>query len=182
MSDLPEIRFRRLAMEDLALMRRWLNETPAVRESYAHGQDVSYEAVVGKYGPRIRGEQPTASYIIMCGDEVPIGYIQTYLWRDYPAYARYLDLHEEAASLDVFIGHEGYIHRGLGPGILRVFLREVVFADARVESCVITPEAGNASALRAYEKAGFRRVRVIEHPDEPGPVCMMRIGREGFAH
>jgi aminoglycoside phosphotransferase (APT) family kinase protein/RimJ/RimL family protein N-acetyltransferase len=177
LSDAQAIAFRPLAMADLPLLHHWLNHTPSVREHYAHGQETPYEQVAAKYAPRTRGETPTSPYLILCG-ETPIGYIQTYLWKDYPDYARFLELQEEAASLDLFIGHPDYLHRGLGHPLLRAFLRDVLFADSRVASCVITPEVKNESALRAYAKAGFQHLRVIDHPDEPGPISLMRIGRE----
>ncbi|MGE5674511.1 MAG: GNAT family N-acetyltransferase [Mycobacterium leprae] len=179
MLDPHQIGFRKLTMADLPLIHRWLNETPTVKDFYGHGEETPYAAVVAKYEPRVKGEDPTTSYIITYG-ETPIGYIQTYLWRSYPDYAQYLELQEEAASLDVFIGDEEYLHKGLGSHMLRAFVDQIIFADPRIASCVITPEARNPSALRAYEKAGFQRVREIDHPDEPGPVCLMRIGREAL--
>lgn len=176
MLDSKAIGFRALAMEDLPLLHRWLNETPIVKDIYAHGKSTTMEQVIAKYGPRVRGEMPTRCYLITYGG-LPIGYIQTYLWRDYPA--PYLDLQEEAAGVDLYIGEERFLYQGLGRPILRSFLRQIVFADESVVSCLITPEVRNSSALRAYEKAGFTRLRVVEDgPDEPGPICLMRIGRE----
>ena len=174
------IGFRRLTMDDLPLMHRWLN-MPHVNAFYGSPQGCSYEEVFAKYAPRIRSGQPTSCYVITYGD-IPVGCIQTYLWRDYPDSARLLDLQEEATSLDVFIGEQKYVHRGLGCGILRSFLHTIIFSDASVQSCVITPEARNASAVRAYEKAGFKYLRTINHPGEPGPVHLMRIGREEFVN
>lgn len=171
-----KIGFRRLTMDDLPLIHHWRN-MQHVRAFYGNPQGCSYEEVVEKYEPRIRGEQPTSCYIITLGDN-PVGLIQTYLWRDYPKYAKFLDLQEEAASLDVFIGEEKYLHRGLGCSILRRFLQTIVFSDECIQSCVITPEERNTSAIRAYEKAGFKYIRIIDHPGEPGPVRIMRIARE----
>ncbi|MFZ5823821.1 MAG: GNAT family N-acetyltransferase [Bacillota bacterium] len=174
----PEIRFRPLELGDLPLLHRWLNETPVVKQFYAHGEALSHEQILAKYGPRIRGEQPTRSFLILC-DGVEIGYIQTYLWRDYGDLPRSQGLDEEAAGLDLFIGHPAYLHRGLGRQIMRSFLQGVVFADPVVQSCVLLAEVANAGALRAYEKAGFQGLRVLpDLPDEPGPVWLLRIGRE----
>lgn len=171
-----QIRFRRLAEADLDLMHRWL-QTPVLVDIWTNGESWSRERVAEKYGPRIRGEEPAEPFVILA-DGAPVGYIQWYLWRSYPDYSVHLGLREEAASLDVFIGEEAFRGAGKGPQILRTFLRDVIFARSEAVSCVITPEARNERALRAYEKAGFQRWRVMEHPDEPGPICLMRIGRE----
>ncbi len=176
--DPKEISFRRLEVRDLPLMYHWLNENPLVNDMFAHGRPVVYEEMAATYTARIRREKPTEPYLILCGG-APIGYIQTYLWRDYPEYSCHLNLREEAASLDLFIGEEDYLHEGLGRPILQAFLRQIVFADRSVASCVITPEVRNEGALRAYEKAGFRRLRLMDdHPDEEQPIMLMRIGRE----
>ncbi len=176
MHDASKIGFRRLEMTDLPLMHRWLNDTPAVKAFYADGEATPYEQVVAKYGPRIRGESPTTPYLILFGTS-PIGYIQTYLWRDYPREAEHLGLTDEAASLDLFIGDLDFLHRGFGRSILHGFLRQIVFADRRVESCVVVAEVRNTSGLRAYEKAGFTFLRTVESPYEPGPVWILRMGR-----
>jgi aminoglycoside 6'-N-acetyltransferase len=170
------IAFRALAVEDLPLMHRWVS-APGLAEVWNQGEVYTYPEVEAKYIPYIRGEAPTRGFVILCDGE-PIGYIQTYLWRDYPDYSQYMDLTEEAASLDVFIGEETYRHRGLGREILRAFLRDLVFAAPGVASCIITPEEVNAPALRAYAKAGFRHLRIMVHPEEPGPIALMRIGRD----
>lgn len=167
--------FRKMAVDDLPLMHRWLN-MEHLRDTYADGKAWTLEAVREKYLPRILGETPTTSYLIV-HEGTPIGYVQTYLWRDYPEYSKHLELQKEAASLDVFIGEPDSLHRGMGAGILRRFVEEIVFADPEVESCVITPMESNTRALRAYEKAGFSHVRTMIHPDEDGPVYVMKKER-----
>jgi aminoglycoside 6'-N-acetyltransferase len=43
---------------------------------------------------------------------------------------------------------------------------------------VIGPSVKNTSAIRAYEKAGFRFFRDAQVPDEPDPEHLMRIRRD----
>jgi RimJ/RimL family protein N-acetyltransferase len=166
--------FRRLAMEDLPLMHRWLT-TEHVRRWYGE-EGRSLEEVTAHYAPRIRGEDPTDSYIILYG-ETAIGYIQTYLIHDHPDYAKSVDVEERAAGVDLFIGEPDYVHKGLGSILLRKFLREIVFAKPETESCILGPQPKNAVAIRAYEKAGFRYLKTIQVPDEPKPEYLMRITR-----
>jgi aminoglycoside 6'-N-acetyltransferase len=168
------ITFRALTEADFPLMFRWLN-TPLLLDIWSNGRAPVYEEMAAKYLRYIRGEKPTLPFIIEV-DGVPVGYIQTYLWRDWE---NHLELTEEAASLDVFIGEEAYRGRGIGPAMLRQFMREEIFARwPEVASCVIVPEAANEQAIRAYEKAGCTRGRVFHPPDEERPIIMMRVGRD----
>lgn len=170
------IGFRLLATADLPLMHRWLN-VPAVLEWWK--EPLSREEVEEKYGPCIRGEEPTRPYLILY-DGRPIGYIQTYRVADHPEYDAAVGLTEPAAGVDLFIGEDAFRHRGLGPAILRRFLLEIVFPTFDVVCCVIGPEPANRAAIRAYEKAGFRYLKTIQAPGEDQPEYLMRIGREEF--
>lgn len=175
MVDPTALGFRPMTMSDLPLMHRWL-QTPHVNEWWHEGRGNSLEGVIKKYAPRIRGEQPTAPYLILYGEQ-PIGYIQTYRIADWPDYARHVQADEVAAGLDLFNGESAYLHQGLGPHIIRRFLREVVFADPGVESCIIGPEPDNQAAIRTYARAGFRYLKTIQVPGEPAPEYLMRITR-----
>ena len=64
-----------------------------------------------------------------------------------------------SANLDIFLG-DGYRGRGLGPDALRTLSHHLV--DARGHHRVtIDPAAENTVAIRAFERAGFRRVGVM---------------------
>jgi RimJ/RimL family protein N-acetyltransferase len=170
--DAPaRITFRSLTYADLPLLVRWLN-TPHVREWWQHDPRTLEEAIE-KYTPLIEGTEPTSAYIILY-DERPIGYIQAYKIADWPEYASAIEVEEGAAGVDLFIGEE-YAHRGLGAPILRAFLRDIVFAMPGVACCVIGPSASNATAIRAYEKAGFRHLKTVAVPGEEEPEYLMRI-------
>lgn len=169
------ISFRPLTMEDLPRMLSWVNTEPLLH-IWNHGETTTLEQLAAKYEPRIRGEEPVNCYMILV-DGQPIGYIQSYLWRDYMEYAQHMGLTEESASLDVFIGDAANRGRGIGSRMLVQFMREKIFSNPSVESCIITPEVANVAAHRAYEKAGFRHWKTMEHPDEPTPVYYMRVGR-----
>jgi RimJ/RimL family protein N-acetyltransferase len=160
------ISFRRLTMEDLPLMHRWLN-TDHVAQWYDVG-GVHYpavEQVEARYAPAIRGEMPTDQYVILYGD-LPIGPIQTYRIGDHPAYAQAVQLDGGAWGVDIAIGEVDYVHRGLGSYILRRFLRDIVFALPNVTSCVIGPDPTNSIAIRAYEKAGFTYLKTVTVPGD----------------
>lgn len=171
------IGFRRLAAADLPRLHRWLNAPHVARWYRGEGTP---EEIRARYAEKAAGTSPTAAYVILVGGE-PVGYIQTYLVCGWPEYARQVEVDTAAAGLDLFIGEGAYVHRGLGPLIIRQFLREVVFADPEIESCVIGPEVGNRAAIGAYEKAGFRYLKTVHVSGEPEPEYLMRITREEFA-
>lgn len=161
------ITFRPLTEDDLPLMQRWLS-AEHVAEWYPV-EDVRnppLELVRSHHLPMIRGEEPTRSFLISENGR-PVGYIQTYLIRDHPAYARAVQVADDAAGVDLFIGEEDAVHRGLGPRVLRVFLDEIVFGEMRAGLCIIGPQPENAAAIRAYEKAGFKHVKTVTVPGSP---------------
>jgi len=172
------ISFRRLTMDDLPLMHRWLNTDHVARWYDANGgRRPSYERVAERYTARIRGEAKTEPFLILHNDE-PIGYMQSYRIADHPEYARAVEVEAGAAGVDLFIGEPEFVYRGLGPQVLRRFLIEIVFANPGVISCVIGPAVSNAAAIRAYEKTGFSHLKTVQVPGEPEPEYLMRITRE----
>ena len=119
------------------------------------------------YLPMIRGEQPTQGYIIL-RIGASIGFIQTYMVRDHPEYAEAVQVPERAAGIDLFIGEESAVHRGLGAKILRSFMRDIAFSPMRASVCIIGPQPENRVAIRAYEKAGFQYLKTVQPPGSPG--------------
>jgi RimJ/RimL family protein N-acetyltransferase len=166
------ISFEPLEIRHLELLHRWLN-SPHVLEWWDN-PGPSLERVQQSYIPSIEGREPTHCYLIHY-DGTAIGFIQSYLIADHSEYAEQLEIEERAAGVDLYIGDPDYLHRGLGAPILRSFLRQFVFADPDIESCIIGPAAGNRIAIRAYEKAGFSYLKTVDVLDEPEPEYLMRI-------
>ena len=166
--DAHDITFRPLLETDLPLMYQWL-ATDHVSEWYPI-DDIAkppFEVVRAHYLPMIRGEELTYGYLILFAG-TPIGFIQTYLIRDHPEYARAVQVEDGAAGVDLFIGEPTAVHQGLGPQILRRFLQEVVFRTLGASSCIIGPQPENQAAIRAYEKAGFEYLKTVRAPSSPG--------------
>lgn len=170
------IAFRRLRHSDIALIHRWLR-TPRVARWW-HDDVGPYEEVAQRYTAYIEGEEPVEPFLILHEDS-PIGYIQAYRVSDDEEYYRLIGV-EDSAGLDLFIGEEEFLYRGLGSRVIRRFLREVVFANESVEVCVIGPEPKNRAAIRSYEKAGFYFFRTIQVPGEPEPEHLMKLTRKEF--
>jgi RimJ/RimL family protein N-acetyltransferase len=165
--------FRRLGVDDLQQVFLWLLR-PHVAKWYAPAPS-SFAEVVAKYGPRtLQGNAVEAFMVTLDGADV--GYIQTYPIDTFPDYAAALGCEKGAAGVDLFIGEEALLNRGIGAWIVRRFVDEVVFAKNGSATCLAGPTEGNLASIRAFEKAGFTRWKTVQIEDSE-PECVMRRER-----
>ena len=66
-------------------------------------------------------------------------------------------------GIDQFIGEPAMVGCGHGSAFIRAFV-ESLFATG-TPRVVTDPDPANGRAVRAYEKAGFRRTRLVDTPD-----------------
>lgn len=144
------ISFRPLAESDLPQLREWLE-----REHVAlwWREPIEYE---------LTHELEGRFVIVVDGRDA--GMIQTYP-----------DAEPGLAGVDLLIGEEDLVGRGLGPRALGHFAREVVFSRPETVAVVATVEETNRRSWRAFEKAGFRHVRDVV--EEGRPHRLMRLDR-----
>lgn len=173
-----KITFRLLRETDLPLMHRWLN-TPHVSEWWSLGGDhhPSPEKVAAYYSPRIAAKQNVDCYIINYENK-PIGMIQSCDLAAEPEEMKNFRVEGKCVGLDLFIGEEEYVHRGLGSGIIRQFLKEKVFNGPSVEKAVIDPQVENEIAIKACEKAGFKYLHTIWYEPDRVYEKIMAISRD----
>lgn len=76
-------------------------------------------------------------------------------------------------GVDLMIGEEEYLNKGLGPIIIKEFIEFLKSRHEIVESIIIDPEPTNTRAIRAFEKAGFQKEKQITTPG--GQALLMRI-------
>jgi aminoglycoside 6'-N-acetyltransferase len=121
--------------------------------------------VEAKYGPRVDGVEPTRVFVIE-QECKPIGWIQWYLWADYPEHARQLGAEPASAGIDLAIGEPKSIGLGLGPIIIRDFIALFVFSHSGICAVVADPAESNGGSLRAFGKAGFKVVDTVQLASE----------------
>jgi len=173
---MERISFLELREIDFNLLYKWYN-TDFVNKWYGkEKREWTYKEIENKYIPYIQGQKPTDSYIILYND-IKIGYIQTYLIKNYPEYNALVKADDDSAGIDLFIGEKEYIHKGLGPIIIKEFLTNIVFQNKNIKSCVIGPEPKNIIAIKAYKKVGFKYIKKIKIPDENELEYIMEISR-----
>jgi aminoglycoside 6'-N-acetyltransferase len=150
----PAYAFRPMSEADLPLVKRWLAE-PHVMQWWGDTYE-QFEIVSGDL------EVEAMDQFIVATDDRAFGYLQCYnpeVWPD-----NGLGVHPKGArGIDQFIGEPSMVDRGHGSAFIRSFIDRLLAAGA---SRVITdPDPANARAIRAYEKAGFCRDRLVETPD-----------------
>ena len=151
--------------DDYALLVRWRAE-PHVHEWWDPDDPApAYDEVVEHYGPSVRGEEPTTACIIELGDR-PIGYVQFYRWLPWSIEDPEIDVRPDADTfgLDIHIGEPALIGRGLGSRAVDLLCRYLEETE-HASWIALTTEVTNHRAQRAYEKAGFRRVRQVLDTD-----------------
>jgi aminoglycoside 6'-N-acetyltransferase len=155
------IRLMRDDPADYERMSRWLNDE--VVKGFWHGATESFpmRRILEKYGPRVRGEAP-ATPCFLCVDDDPIGYLQFYRTDDWPEWRDVIGLEASADrwALDVVIGEPERWNQGLGTRAVKSLLR-YLFEERGAVEVVLTPLADNSRAIRSYEKAGFRKERLV---------------------
>jgi RimJ/RimL family protein N-acetyltransferase len=116
--------------------------------------------------------------VILYGGK-PVGMVQSYRIDDYPTHKTMIDLDCRAAGIDIFIGEEDHVNRGLGSLIIRKFLNDIVFANYGVDCCITDPEPENEAAIKAYSKAGFKYVKTVRnHQDNLDAYVMSKSRNE----
>jgi RimJ/RimL family protein N-acetyltransferase len=118
------IEFRPLTDDDLALVEEWLG-----REHVRRWWRDEIAESLAEYRAALEGREPTDHYLIVV-DERPVGMIQTYLVTDYPEWEEVVQVGPDVAGVDILIGEEELIGRGLGPEILARFARERLTAPS----------------------------------------------------
>src|SRR4029453_4502348 len=150
----PAYVFRPMSEADLPLGKRWLAE-PHVMQWWGDTYQ-QFEIVSGDL------EVEAMDQFIVATDERSFGYLQCYNPEAWPDNG--LGVHPRGTrGIDQFIGQPDMVDRGHGSAFICSFIDRLLAAGA---SRVITdPDPANVRAIRAYEKAGFRRDRLVETPD-----------------
>ena len=153
--DPQRIGFRPVTAADLPLLARWM-ETPHWRQWWGDP-----ETELGYIREMIEGRDTTEPWLFTL-DGREAGYIQVWYVSDnrtpeIVAEAPWVaELPADAVGVDLSIGREEDLSRGIGTAALTAFVAQL---RARGHQRIfIDPDADNGRACRAYEKAGFRPV------------------------
>ncbi|HEX9017712.1 MAG TPA: GNAT family N-acetyltransferase [Anaerolineaceae bacterium] len=142
--------------QDYALLAGWLTDERVLEFYEGRDNPFPVEKVRLKYAPRVLSEEGVIPCILEFESQ-PVGYLQYY-----PADpAEYqFDEHGKVWALDLFIGDPHYWGRGLGTQFLRL-LSDYLFEQCGADWVILDPHVDNLRAIRAYEKCGFRKVKML---------------------
>jgi aminoglycoside 6'-N-acetyltransferase len=144
---------------DLPLIRRWL-ETPHVAQWW-HDPAEQLELVSGDL------DHPDMAQFIVASERRPFAYLQCYNLSDWNT--GFGPQPPGTRGLDQFIGEADMLGRGHGSAFIRAFAERLLAKGT--PRVVLDPDPANARAIRAYERAGFVKGRVVDTPD--GPALLM---------
>jgi len=150
------------------LLLKWL-EAPHVKAWW--DEDISYtmDLVLQKYRPYVKGYKtidgvckPIYCFIIYV-DAVPIGYIQFYNAYDFTGSKLLSKLPQSLGMFDIFIGEEQYLRKNLGSKTILEFLK---LYGNKYSYVFLYSDLNNVSAIKCYEKAGFKKIVNQKDVDE----------------
>ena len=140
--------------DDLPMIVEWRSR-PEVHEWYA-GRPVTEDEIRKRH---LESTDPVTRCIVHFKGE-PIGLLQFYEYMEKWKPAIGLSPDQEAWGLDLYLGEVHLHSRGIGTRLVRG-VAERLISDHGATRVLIDPHIGNTAAVRAYEKAGFRKIRLM---------------------
>ncbi len=155
--------FRQAGPDDGELIATWFG-SPHVTEFWGES-DVNIRA----FADRMSGIDDLFDYWIGCVEDIPFSLLLTSnAATDEPEHLMpYQPEMGEAWTLDVLIGDEDYIGRGLAVPMIRAFMEHAKTINPALTKMFIDPEERNNRAKHVYEKAGFETVSIFFPVDGP---------------
>ena len=150
---MPRYQFRPMSAVDLPLVKEWLAR-PHVREWWGD-PDEQFGLVAEDM------THPAMDQYIVSAGEKPFGYLQCYRLTDWNIC--FGPQPEATCGIDQMIGEPEMVGRGHGSGFICAFIKDLL--SSGTPRVVVDPATTNARAIRAYEKAGFVRDKLVDTPD-----------------
>ena len=151
---MTQYEFRPMTAEHLPLVRGWLAK-PHVREWWGDPRE-QFELV------RADLDDPAMEQFIVATADQPFAYLQCYEPAMWPE-GGLGEQPDGTRGLDQFIGEAHMIGRGHGAAFIRHFAEALLRTGA--PRIVTDPDPENGRAVRAYEKAGFVKDRLVDTSD-----------------
>jgi aminoglycoside 6'-N-acetyltransferase len=148
---------RRATLDDAEMLVRWHAEPEVAR--FWDGTTYTREQMLDQL------QEPDVDPYVVEVDGQPIGYLQAWFDHDVPA----------VAGLDMFLVPSARNH-GFGPDAARA-ITEWLLETGGMDEVTVDPYITNDSGVRAWERAGFRRVAKADHDEhhtEPWFVMVFR--------
>ncbi|GLX66221.1 GNAT family N-acetyltransferase [Paenibacillus glycanilyticus] len=175
-----EISLRTLEAEDAKRLVHWLSD-PVVLAYYG-GRDKPHDAAMVQEHFYQEPDENTRCIIQSGGTD--IGYLQFYEIEaeERKIYGLADEKDVKIYGMDQFIGEPSYWNKGIGSALIRETVRYLE-QERGARTIVMDPQAWNSRALHVYEKAGFKKVKLLEkhewHEGEYRDCWLIRYDRAG---
>lgn len=171
-----KIKFYLIEKKHYETVFSWLHKKHV--NEWFHGQGL--QNTLRDLKKHVSSDQSRNQHWIASLDDVPFGYLITsnidfHKSDSKNRFAKWRKETGEAVTLDLLIGEESFLGKGLSKRMIQEFLLDKFFHVAEV---FIDPEATNAKAIHVYEKAGFQKLEQFIAEWHPVPHWLMSMKME----
>lgn len=155
-----KLRLLNNSYEDYKMLEKWYQE----EEIYSHFEQrkLNYNEIKDKYFPRTLENTKIPVYMIEYEEE-PIGIIQYQLINN--ENKKLYDINcNNCYEIDIFIGELSMHNKGIGKRVINM-LTEFLFNNYQAKLLVMCPLKENISAIKCYEKCGFKINKMFKTED-----------------
>jgi len=154
-----KLSLRKLVTADVPVLLKWLTN-PKILEFY-EGRDQKFtpSLIRKRYISKIKLKDFWPGIIEQ--DHQPIGYLQFYAVNKEGLIEYELEYKPDTYALDLFIGESALWGKGIGSKVLDLVVK-YIFDKRQGKRMVIDPHLNNLRAIRAYEKVGFKQVKILK--------------------
>lgn len=150
---------RELTGADKSLMHKWMNDERVLEWYEGRDKPFTLEMIQEEFYELWEDE---IVRVIIEYNEIPIGYGQIYrvyneVYKEY----EYEDKNEIVFGMDQFIGEPEYWGKGLGTKYIQMIF-EYLINIKQADAIITDPRVVNERAIRAYEKAGFKKLHIVK--------------------
>jgi RimJ/RimL family protein N-acetyltransferase len=145
--------FKTLGEEHFELLFQWLQK-PHVSAWW--GSETDWEGFKKRYSDML--ESRLVFPHIVYKNKTPIGYINYWFVEEDPDFKPHFK--NDTVGTDQFIGIPELIGKGFGAEFIRQFTDELL-SMPNIGLVITDPDPKNTNAIRAYEKAGFKKTKIM---------------------
>lgn len=163
-----ELSFKKIEKKDEERVKKWLKASHVTPYFFGEGLKNTVEALE----IACKGEKADFDQWIGYCEGVPFAYLMTTFVQkeNDPLFKNHLK--GKAITLDLLIGEEAFLGKGLAAPMILAFI-EQVFPD--VDQVFIDPEIENTKAIHVYKKAGFTPVKEFIPNWNPKPHLLLLL-------
>lgn len=171
-----KITFSPLQSSQESLVLGWLDKPHVTRWFYGQGLQNTIKGVKAFIS---EGPNWFDAWVGYC-DGTPFAFLMTFDVKESDAddpechFGKWVEKDKKSITLDLLIGEEKYLGKGLATPLIKEFLTQV---HPDVEIVFIDPDATNKKAIHVYEKAGFKKIDTFIASWHPVPHILMQIKR-----